>query len=120
MSDFQRYKRTKAELDAALEQLAAAQDRAETAERRLTSLLGGNWPELTAERIRAEAAEKHVAELEARLIGYQIAQTTTIDDFLSIAKRLGLSYDEWPGFGPVVEDIEKRIAELEARLAEQE
>ena len=54
--------------------------RAEAAERGLTSLLGGNWPELTHERELRYRAESRVAELEARLAWRPVTGDDLPDD----------------------------------------
>ena len=60
---------------------------------------------------RAIAAERRVAELEARLIDVDMAQISTANELEAIAASLGLTYDAWPGFAPILQDIEMRLAE---------
>ena len=59
---------------------------------------------------RAIAAERRVAELEARLIDVDMAQLSTANELEAIAASLGLTYDAWPGFAPILQDIEMQLS----------
>ena len=85
----------------------AALARAEAAEKELERLT--QRYQMAIER--AHIAERRVFELEARLIDVDMAQISTANELEAIAASLGLTYDAWPGFAPILQDIEMRLAE---------